>query len=256
MFIDTHCHLTREFVKDTGLDDIVKRGFDANVGKMICSGADVSDVPQIMEIIEKYDNIYGTLGLHPECANNDTIDVESILKPELFAHPKIVGVGEIGLDYHYGIEHKNKQFELFSTQLHIAKTVNLPVAIHSRDAEADTMQFLDGSVRGVLHSFTSSWDMAKILLDRGFYFSANGILTFKNADALRETFAKIPMDRIVIETDAPYLAPVPYRGKTCEPFMVSRVPEILSEIKNMDISDVEKALFDNTIALYPKLGAK
>ncbi len=252
MFIDTHCHLSRDFIKETSIESIITNAKNANVGAMICAGAEVSDVNQIINLIDKYDCIWGTLGLHPECGEQN-IDVDSVLKSELFTHPKIVGVGEIGLDYHYGEEFKKQQFELFEKQLHIARTVNLPVAIHSRDAEVDTIKFLDGSVGGVLHSFTSSWEMAKILLDRGFYFSANGILTFKNADELRETFAKIPLDRIVIETDAPYLAPVPYRGKVCEPFMVARVPHTLAEIKNMDIEQIEAILENNTKKLYPKL---
>ena len=128
----------------------------------------------------------------------------------------------------------------------------MPVAIHTRDAEDDTAAILTG-VRGVMHCFTSGWSLAKTMLDRGFFFSASGILTFKNAADIRETFAKIPIDRIVIETDAPFCAPVPHRGKTCEPFMVVETARVLAEIKNLQIDELETILERNTLELYPKI---
>ena len=168
-------------------------------------------------------------------------------------NPRVVGVGEIGLDYHYARETRDAQIKLFEQQLDIAKKYALPVAIHTRDAEADTADILTGDIRGVMHCFTSSWDLAKKMLDRGFFFSASGILTFKNADDIRETFAKIPNDRIVIETDAPYCAPVPYRGKTCEPAMVTETARVLAQIKNLQMDDLETILMQNVKQLYPKI---
>ncbi|MBR5566856.1 MAG: TatD family hydrolase, partial [Alphaproteobacteria bacterium] len=168
-------------------------------------------------------------------------------------NPRVVGVGEIGLDYHQRDDNRDQQIKMFEQQLEIAKRHNLPVAIHTRDAEEDTAAILNGDVGGVMHCFTSSWDLAKKMLDRGFFFSASGILTFKNAPDLRETFAKIPTDRIVIETDAPYCAPVPYRGQTCEPVMVIETARMLAQIKNIPLDELETILMNNVQRLYPKI---
>ena len=148
------------------------------------------------------------------------------------------------------------QIKLFEQQLELAKKHGLPVAIHTRDAEDDTATILDGDVRGVMHCFTSSWNLAKIMLDRGFYFSASGILTFKNAAEIRETFAKIPIDRIVIETDSPYCAPVPHRGKVCEPAFVIETARVLAEIQNLQLDKLASILVQNTKQLYPKCHVK
>ena len=142
---------------------------------------------------------------------------------------------------------------MFSDQLEIAKQYDLPVAIHTRDAEDDTAEILTDKNHGVLHCFTSSWNLAKIMLDRGFYFSASGILTFKNAQDIRDVFAKLPNDRIVIETDSPYCAPVPYRGKVCEPAFVVETAKVLAEIKHLQIDELESILMENTARLYPKI---
>lgn len=248
MFIDTHCHSNRE----DDFDAIIKRASDNNVGAMICSGAETGDAATLIALVNKYDNVFCTVGLHPECANQN-IDLNTEFPDELFAHPKVLGIGEIGLDYHYGAEFKNQQIELFEHQLELAKRHHLPVAIHTREAEEDTTRILDGSVTGVMHCYTSSWELAKKMLDRGFFFSASGILTFKNSDELRETFAKIPTDRIVIETDAPYCAPIPYRGKPAEPFMVTQTATTLANIKNLQLDVLEGILFENTKKLYPRI---
>jgi len=145
------------------------------------------------------------------------------------------------------------QIELFRQQLDIARHAALPVAIHTREAEEDTAEILNGDVHGVMHCYTSSWDLAKKMLDRGFYFSASGILTFKNSDTVRETFRKIPLDRIVIETDGPYCAPVPHRGKPCEPFMVANTARILADIHGIDMDTLDEILARNTAALYSKI---
>ena len=142
---------------------------------------------------------------------------------------------------------------LFLQQLEVAKKYALPVAIHTREAENDTAEILNGDVGGVMHCFTSSWNLAKKMLDRGFFFSASGILTFKNATEIRETFAKIPLDRIVIETDAPYCAPVPYRGKVCEPAMVIETARVLAQVKGVSLDELERILETNVKSLYPKI---
>ncbi|MBP3398103.1 MAG: TatD family hydrolase [Alphaproteobacteria bacterium] len=248
MFIDTHCHLTDKY--NDGADGVIRRAMENNVGVMICPTADPDDIPDALALAEKYNNIFCTIGIHPEHAG---ANAEEHLTDAVLTHPRVIGVGEIGLDYHYSPDNKNEQIELFEKQSALAKKYALPVAIHTREAEDDTAQILNGDVRGVMHCFTSSWNLAKKMLDRGFFFSASGIMTFKNADEIRETFAKIPNDRIVIETDAPYCAPVPYRGKTCEPAMVIETARVLANIKNLQIDVLESILMENVKQLYPKI---
>ncbi len=249
MFIDTHCHLTDQSCGGENLDAVIARAKAAGVNMMICPGADPEDIESAFNIAKTHDNIYCTLGIHPEHAG---IDASKYITDEMLRDVKTVGVGEIGLDYHTGNDNRLSQIELFQQQLSMARQYNLPVAIHTRDAEADTADILK-NVRGVMHCYTSSWDLARIMLDRGFCFSASGILTFKNADEIREIFAKIPNDRIVIETDSPYCAPIPYRGKVCEPAFVIETARVLADIKNLPLTELEIILEQNTRNLYPKI---
>jgi len=249
MFTDTHCHLTDDYCSGNELNNVLTRAFNAGVTRIICATANPADIKPSIKIAEAHDNVFVTTGIHPEYAD---VNPHEFLTPDVLSHPKVVGVGEIGLDYHERSDNRDAQIKLFEQQLEIARKFNLPVAIHTRDADDDTAAILTG-VYGVMHCFTSSWNLAKIVLDRGFFFSASGILTFKNAAQIRETFAKIPTDRIVIETDAPYCAPVPYRGKTCEPFMVTETAKVLAEIKNLQIDELETILEQNTLKLYPKI---
>jgi len=249
MLIDTHCHLTDSHMSGDELNAVLGRASNAGVGTIICPTADPGDIDAALKIAENHDNIWCTIGIHPEYAgaNPDEYLTNAVLR-----HPRVVGIGEIGLDYHYSPDTRTAQIELFERQLDIAKKYDLPVAIHTRDAERDTADILHG-VRGVMHCYTSSWDLAKTMLDRGFFFSASGILTFKNADDVRETFRKIPIDRIVIETDAPYCAPVPHRGKSCEPFMVADTARVLAQIRGMDFAELARITTENAYRLYPKI---
>ena len=249
MFADTHCHLTDSYISDN-LDNIIMRATTAGVGLIICPTADPDDIPSAISISEKYNNIYATIGIHPEYAG---IDASQYLTDKILSHPRVVGVGEIGLDYHERNDNRAAQIKLFEQQLELARTYALPVAIHTRDAEDDTASILHGDIRGVMHCFTSSWELARTMLDRGFYFSASGILTFKNATEIRDTFAKIPIDRIVIETDSPYCAPVPHRGKVCEPAFVIETARVLADIHKITLDELEPVLMDNTRRLYPKI---
>jgi len=253
MFIDTHCHLTDEYLDTKEFNSVIKRASDAGVEKLICPCADPADIEKAIVIINQYENVYATIGIHPEFARKYSADDIINLK-KYVNHNRVIGIGEIGLDYHYGADDKKQQIALFENQIQIAKDSNLPIAIHTRDAEIDTVEILNKTdICGVMHCFTGSWEFARKMLDRGFLFSASGILTFKNSDELRETFTKIPMDRIVIETDSPYCAPIPYRGKTCEPAFVVETAKVISQIKNLQISDLEYILMENTKRLYPKL---
>ncbi len=248
MFIDTHCHLTDEY--DGGVDAVISHADANNVGVLICATADPKDIIPALNIAKTHNNIFVTTGIHPDYINEKP---DEYLTDEILNNPLVIGVGEIGLDYHYSPQTRKEQIELFEKQLEIARTHNMPVAIHTREAEEDTTNILTDKYHGVMHCFTSSWNLAKTMLDRGFYFSASGILTFKNSEEVRETFVKIPIDRIVIETDAPFCAPVPYRGKTCEPAMVVETARVLAGIKNLQIEDLENILFENTKKLYPKI---
>ena len=250
MFIDTHCHLTDRHCADGVAEKAIANAMNAGVGIMICPTADPDDIQGALDLSHTYNNVFCTIGIHPEYINKnpDEYLTENIMNDE-----RVVGVGEIGLDYHYGADTKSQQIELFEKQLEIAKKYNLPVAIHTREAEEDTANILTGDICGVMHCYTSSWNLAKKMLDRGFMFSASGILTFKNSEEIRETFAKIPIDRIVIETDAPYCAPVPFRGKSCEPAMVVETARVLANVHKIDINDLEHILERNTKKLYPKI---
>lgn len=248
MFIDTHCHLTDKYTG--GADAVIARAVASGVGMLICPTADPADIPGALEIANNHDNVYCTIGIHPEYAPTDA---SKFLTDSVLNNPRVVGIGEIGLDYHYNTDNKSQQIALFEQQLEIARKYSLPVAIHTRDADDDTAAILTGMNTGVMHCYTSSWNLAKCMLDRGFFFSASGILTFKNAQEIREVFRKIPLDRIVIETDSPYCAPVPYRGQVCEPSMVTQTAQVLAEIKGIDINDLEHILFENVLRLYPKI---
>lgn len=249
MFIDTHCHLTDNYVSGD-LGDVIARATAAGVGMIICPSADPNDVIAAVKIAATNQNIYATTGIHPEYAG---IDASEYLTESILTNPRVVGIGEIGLDYHERDDNRTAQIQLFEQQLELARKYGLPVAIHTRDAENDTAAILRGDIHGVMHCFTSSWNLAKTMLDRGFYFSASGILTFKNAAEIRETFAKIPIDRIVIETDSPYCAPVPHRGKVCEPAFVVDTARVLADVKGMSITELEPILVKNTLNLYPKI---
>ena len=237
MRIDTHTHIADL----SGVDKIILSGASAE------TDGNIQGIAQVFNMAQSDERIFATLGLHPY-EQGKWFDFESMLP-----NPKVVGIGEIGLDYH--LEHdRSAQIELFERQLNIARRVNLPVAIHSRDADIDMINILiNMPAFGVMHCFTGEWKMARIMLDRGFYISASGIITFKNASEIRESFAKIPLDRILCETDSPYCAPVPFRGQSAHPSMVSETIRALADIKNLPTLEIENILWDNAHRLYKKL---
>ncbi len=253
MLIDTHCHLTYDIDSVSGVGAVIGRARDAGVEFIICPTADPEDIPAAIELSEKYDNVFTTVGIHPEHAG---MDANKFINNDILNHPRVLGVGEIGLDYHGdAAKPRSAQIELFERQLEMARRVGLPVAIHTRDAEDDTAAILNkwSDIGGVMHCFTSGWELAKKMLDRGFFFSASGIITFKNANDIRETFAKIPNDRIVVETDSPYCAPVPYRGKVCEPAFVVETARVVAAIKNVPFEKMSDIMLENVRRLYPKI---
>ena len=253
MLIDTHCHLTYDFSRLGGANAVMERAVAAGVKYMICPTADPVDILPAIKLAHAHDNVFATIGIHPEHAGTDPADY---ITDEILGDSRVLAVGEIGLDYHeMGADTRDAQIELFERQLDMARRAGLPVAIHTRDAESDTFDILSRypDIYGVMHCFTSSYDLAKKMLDRGYFFSASGILTFKNAADIRDTFSRIPIDRLVVETDSPYCAPVPYRGKICEPAYVVETTRVLSEIKNVSFEKMCDIVMENVKKLYPKI---
>ena len=253
MLIDTHCHLTYDFSSVGGADAVMARAVATGVGYMICPTADPVDILPAIKLAHAHDNVFATIGIHPEHAGTNPADY---ITDEILGDSRVLAVGEIGLDYHeMGADTRDAQIELFERQLDMARRAKLPVAIHTRDAESDTFDILSRypDIYGVMHCFTSSYDLAKKMLDRGYYFSASGILTFKNATDIRDTFSRIPIDRLVVETDSPYCAPIPYRDKICEPAYVIETTRVLSEIKNVSFEKMCDIIMENVKKLYPKI---
>ncbi len=253
MLIDTHCHLTYDFSHLGGAAAVMARAVAAGVKYMICPTADPVDILPAIKLAHVHDNVFATIGIHPEHAGTNPADY---ITDEILGDSRVLAVGEIGLDYHeMSADTRDAQIELFERQLDMARRAGLPVAIHTRDAESDTFEILSRypDIYGVMHCFTSGYDLAKKMLDRGYFFSASGILTFKNAGEIRETFSRIPLDRLVVETDSPYCAPVPYRGKICEPAYVIETTRVLSEIKNVSFEKMCDIVMENVKKLYPKI---
>lgn len=253
MLIDTHCHLTYDFSSVGGANAVMERAVAAGVKYMICPTADPVDILPAIKLAHAHDNVFATIGIHPEHAGTNPADY---ITDEILGDSRVLAVGEIGLDYHeLSADTRDAQIELFERQLDMARRAGLPVAIHTRDAESDTFDILSRypDIYGVMHCFTSGYDLAKKMLDRGYYFSASGILTFKNAADIRDTFSRIPIDRLVVETDSPYCAPVPYRGKICEPAYVIETTRVLSEIKNVSFEKMCDIVMENVKKLYPKI---
>ena len=253
MLIDTHCHLTYDFSSVGGADAVMARAVAAGVKYMICPTADPVDILPAVKLAHAHDNVFATIGIHPEHAGTNPADY---ITDEILSDPRVLAVGEIGLDYHeMGANSRDAQIELFERQLDMARRAGLPVAIHTRDAEGDTVEILSrySDIYGVMHCFTSGYDLAKKMLDRGYFFSASGILTFKNAADIRDTFSRIPIDRLVVETDSPYCAPVPHRGCICEPAYVIETARVLSEIKKVPFEKMCDIVMENVKKLYPKI---
>ena len=213
--IDSHCHLDHEPLF-SDLENVIKRSKAAGIEKLLTISTSLQSFSKIIEIINKDEMIYGTIGVHPHECNSDIITSDIIIK-NLNAHPKIIGIGETGLDFFYTNSEKHKQIKSFIEHIEASIKSNTPLIVHSRDAEDETFEILnsykDNKLKILMHCFTGSKEFAKKLLSLNSYFSASGIITFKNATDLQDTFKFLPLDKILIETDSPFLAPVPNRGK-------------------------------------------
>lgn len=248
MFVDTHCHISNSDYDD--IDLLISESVVANVDKLIVSGCDKENIDEVLYFAKKYDQVYITLGYHPEYAdfisNNDLSNLEIMLT----SSDKVVGVGEIGLDYHYSKDNKTKQIEIFERQLQIAEKLNLPVVIHSRDAVQDTIDILKKyNVTGVIHCFGGSLEVANIYISMGFKLGIGGVVTFKNSK-LAEVLSNISLSDIVLETDSPYLAPEPYRGKINSSKYIPIIAAKIAEIYAVDVSEVSRVTTLSAIKLF------
>ncbi len=248
MMIDTHCHLGKE-----DYDDVKKVIKNMGNNIMIVSSASPSDIKEVIALCEKYDNIYGTIGIHPEFASTYKEEDLKMLE-EFLNHPKIVGIGEIGLDYHYTSDNKDKQRELFIKQIHLANKYNKTIVIHSRDAILETYDILkqekNKEVKCNMHCYSGSLEMAKRFIPLNVTFGIGGVLTFKNEKKLKDIVKEIDLKYFVLETDSPYLTPEPYRGHKNEPKNVYYVALKIAEIKNMKIDDVLKYTTENAKRIF------
>lgn len=248
MYIDTHCHLSSDYYDD--IDTVINDNIKANVSKIIISGCDKNSIQESILLAEKYENIYLTIGYHPEEVDNVLDSDLDNLRLLLNENKKIVGVGEIGLDYLYKRDNRVEQISLFEKQLKIAEDLNLPVIIHSRDAVSDTIECLKKyNVRGVIHCFSGSLEVANIYIDMGFKLGIGGVVTFKNSK-LGEVVKNVKLDNIVLETDSPYLAPDPYRGTVNSSKNLSIIAHKLSELYKLDMSLLEEKIMKNTLEIF------
>ena len=251
MLVDSHCHLDFPELADR-IDQVIDSMMHANVGAALCIGVSLEQMPKVQALAEKHRNLYATVGVHPEHQDCLEPDVETLLR---FAdHPKVLGIGETGLDYFWHKDKPEWQRERFRVHIRAAKACGKPLIIHTRDSAADILQILrvEGadSVGGVMHCFTETREVAEKALDMGFYISFSGIVTFKNAHELKDTAKMVPMDRLLVETDSPFLAPVPHRGKTNEPAYVRHVANEIAALKGIGIDEVESQTTENFCKLF------
>ncbi len=256
MLVDSHCHL--DFPDFEGkTDEIVARAERAGVGVMLTIGTHISKHDQVLQVAKAYDNIYCTVGIHPhEAAKEKKVTVAELLG---FAQDdKVVGFGETGLDFFYEHSPRTEQEKQFRTHIEAAREGNLPLIVHTRDADTDTMRILEeeykkGPFTGLIHCFSSSQELSERALEIGFYISVSGIVTFKAAEELRHSVSKVPLDRLLVETDAPFLSPVPKRGKTNEPAFTAFTAAKVAELKGVDEQTFAKASTENFLRLFTKV---
>ena len=253
LWIDSHAHIDKLSLSPEEALSLAK---SEAVFRVLSIGTEFKDWPEVIRICEKYSpEVYGALGMHPHSACDFNEESELFLEKHL-PLKRIVALGEIGLDYYYERSERGIQKKVFEKQLFLAEKLKLPVEIHTREAEEDTAYFLkefQGRVKGLLHCFTSSYSLAKKALDFGFNISFSGILTFKNSEELRETCKKIPLDRIHIETDAPFLSPLPYRGKENHPARVALLAKYMADLHKVSLKNLSDQLKKNTWDLFPKM---
>jgi TatD DNase family protein len=254
MLIDSHAHIQgKEYAGE--VEAVIARAREAGIDKIIAVGGagELSSNHDAVALANSYDNVYATVGMHPHDAK-DVGPEELISLRDLTVHPKVIAVGETGLDYYYSHSPREVQRRVFADFIQLARETGLPLVVHERDAAQDAVQLLrsegNGDLGGVLHCFTGNYEAARAYLDLGFYLSFTGIITFKNAEPLRDVVRRVPLEKMLIETDSPYLTPVPHRGKRNEPAYVRLVAEAMAKIKAVSLEEVAQITTDNVGNLF------
>lgn len=257
MLVDSHCHL--DFPDFEGeLDAIMARAAARGVGTMVTIGTKLREFDRVRAIAERFDHVYCSVGVHPhEAAAEDATSVDRLVN--LAQHPKVVGIGETGLDFYYDHSPRDRQTRVFEMHIEAARQTGLPLIIHCRDADPQMAEILrksqgEGSVSGLIHCFSSTEQLSDAALEVGFSISLSGIVTFKNAVELRKIAEKIPIDRLLVETDSPYLAPVPHRGRRNEPSFVADTAAFLAQLRGMPADELARKTTENFFNLFRKAG--
>ncbi|KZZ10764.1 hydrolase TatD [Oleibacter sp. HI0075] len=250
--IETHFHL--DYLKEQPASDILQQGRDIGVERFMTIAVAPENMGQVLALTEEHHDVYGTLGVHPHDAEKYTEETGSFVR-EHCQREKIVAIGEIGLDYFYDNSDRAVQRKVFAEQLQIAVDTGLPVVIHTREADEDTMALLreyapQMNRKGVVHSFTSGMELAQLAVELGFCLGINGIVTFNKADNVREVVAATPMSRLLLETDSPFLTPVPYRGTENAPKYLPFIAEKIAEVKDLSVEEVLSASYDNSLRTF------
>lgn len=249
--VDSHCHIDFDPLLPR-IDEVLANARDNDVGHLLCVSVNLEDFPRILSLAEQHDRIFASVGVHPNEQEGRDPNVDELVG--LSEHPRVVAIGETGLDYFRSQGDLDWQRDRFRSHIRAARRCDKPLIIHSRNAPQDTIRFMTeenaGQAGGVMHCFTEDWNMAEQALDLGFYISFSGIVTFKNAKPIQEVARKAPLDRILVETDSPYLAPVPYRGKTNEPAYVKHTAEYVAELRGIAYEAVAEATTENFFRLF------
>jgi TatD DNase family protein len=256
MLVDSHCHL--DFPDYAGqVDAVVERARAAGIGVCVSIGTELKRFAGVKAVAEKFPDVWCSVGVHPHESEKELLDGEAALVSET-AHPKVVGIGETGLDYYYEHSPREPQQKNFRFHIAAARKTGLPLIVHTRDADDDTIEILrdemgKGAFTGLIHCFTGTQKLADAALELGLYISVSGIVTFKNSGALRDVIKTVPMERLLVETDAPFLAPVPHRGKTNEPAFVVHTAGMLAELKGVASEELAAATTGNFFRLFSKV---
>jgi TatD DNase family protein len=248
---DSHCHLNFELLRNN-LPQVLQNARENGVGHMLCVGVTIEKLPEVLALAHDHANIFASVGVHPHEQQGHDPSVEELV--QLAGDSRVVAIGETGLDYYRIKGDMTWQQDRFRRHIHAARLTRKPLIIHTREAAADTIRVLQEegaeSVGGVMHCFTESWETARAALDLGFYISFSGIITFRNAESLRAVASKVPSDRLLVETDAPYLAPVPFRGRTNEPAYVRHVAMELAKLRGISLEELASCTTQNFFALF------
>ena len=251
MLVDSHCHLDFPELAPQ-LESVLALMRKNAVSHALCISVKLEEFPQIRALAESHRELYGSVGVHPDYEDVTEVSVERLV--QLAQHPRIVGIGETGLDYYRLKGDLEWQRERFRCHIRAARDCGKPLIIHTRSAAEDTLRIMReeraGEARGVMHCFTESWDVASAAMELGFYISFSGIVTFKNAQALKEVACKVPLERMLVETDSPFLAPVPFRGKVNQPGFVKHVAEEISRLRGVPLEDIARATTQNFHKLF------